>query len=455
MSESAQSSLDTIEQFISEVGPEKVAESSHTEAGGYEGETSHPVKNVDDRTEEAQEGFRSSENTQDAKSEDTGQGKPSVDATEEAKAKVGGDKQAGGEGTAADDQVQIGTNKQPTGDDPSNETSGTKNVKDDDGYDGPSSHPARTDNSELDGHKYASELGQMSMDKLAAEFTRLGTEVCADITNQATAAKQAMSEKKCAKCGMTGGCKCGMDSPAGEEKEASEEDQYLAGQLGWEMASLVTGNFDKQAADSLVHNTIDQIIKTAEDDAVNVASFIQHVGAEQQKQAMGEEDPMGGMGGMPGAEAGGAALPGMGGGGEAPPAAPPAAAAAPPAAMGGMPGGEGGGDAELEQLMQVLDQLGITPEELQAMLAEEAGGAGPEAGGEAPVGGGEEEAVAPGAGGDAGAMEVQASDNATKRAAVQGAVKNYVEELAKRSRNKAAADEGKNEGSDQGDASAK
>ena len=132
MSTSAQESLDTIESFVQEVGATKTAAEANTEAGGYEGPTTHAVKDVDDKTEDAQEGARSSENTEDVKDPDIGPGEPSVDATSEATAKVGMAGQAGhaAEGSAAGDQLQIGANVQATGDDPSNETSGTKNTKD-------------------------------------------------------------------------------------------------------------------------------------------------------------------------------------------------------------------------------------------------------------------------------------------------------------------------------------
>ena len=78
MEKSAQGTLGTIEQFVKEVGTKTAA--ANTEAGGHEGETTHPVKDVDDRTEDAEEGARSAENTQDVKSDDTGQGQASVDA---------------------------------------------------------------------------------------------------------------------------------------------------------------------------------------------------------------------------------------------------------------------------------------------------------------------------------------------------------------------------------------
>ena len=62
MSTSLQNSINTIEQFLASVGGSVKRAEAHTEAGGYQDGTSHPVKDVDDRTEAAQEGARSAEN---------------------------------------------------------------------------------------------------------------------------------------------------------------------------------------------------------------------------------------------------------------------------------------------------------------------------------------------------------------------------------------------------------
>jgi hypothetical protein len=446
MSTSAKESLDTIESFVQEVGAEKSAAEAHTEAGGYEGPTTHAVKDVDDRTETADEGARSSENTEDVKDPDIGPGEPSVDATGEAKAKVGGD-----EGTAAKDHIEATTNVQATGDDPSNETSGTKNTKDDDGYEGSSSHPARTDNSEIDGHKYARDLQAMPLEKLAAHVGDLGNQICADLATAADTAKQAMDKcpgcseaKHMCKCGMygkQGESKCATDAPAAKHAADDQLTPELAKQVGWEMAGLVTGNFDKQAADKLVEDSLTDIVKTASDDADNVIAYLHNyfaaqkqaqdaaAAAERQKQAMP-------MGGQPAGDPGGLppeAMAAMGGGapgGEEDPMAAMAGGGGeggmPPGAEGGMPGGE----PDPEQLAQVLDQLGISPEELQEALAAEGGGG--EMGGipgDPMAAGGAE--MPP----EAGAMEAQAS--ATPEAQM-AKMSNYVREVVSRSRQKKA-----------------
>ena len=73
----AQESMNTIDKFIREVGAtEKLAAEANTEAGSVGGATEHPVKDVDDHTDPADEGFRSKENDEDVKKDE---GPPSVD----------------------------------------------------------------------------------------------------------------------------------------------------------------------------------------------------------------------------------------------------------------------------------------------------------------------------------------------------------------------------------------
>ena len=171
MATSAQRSINTIESFLQQIGGQIKSAEAHTEPGSIGGETEHPVKDVDDKTEVAQTGDRASENESDVKED---QGEAGVDSTPEAKAAahvarlLKGAATSGGQqaltpgnqtgkkmlrkkaeggaaatpGSAADDQLQIGTNKQPTGDDPANETGSAKGGKEDPGTD----HPARTDN---------------------------------------------------------------------------------------------------------------------------------------------------------------------------------------------------------------------------------------------------------------------------------------------------------------------
>ena len=425
MSSSSQNSMATIDAFIREVGAlEKVAEESNTEAGGYVENTDHPVKDVDDNTEDAEEGDRSAENSADVKED---QGPPSVDSTSEATAKVG-EAPVSQEGSAADDHMQIGTNVQATGDDPSEETSKAKPGKDDDGYKEHTSHPAATDNEELDGNKYSAD---MSIEKLATLMQEMGNDLCASF-----AVGPGQQEQQYA------------------PKQARDEAPEVSHQAGWELAGLLTGDFDKQAADSLVQNTLGEIIHTASGDADKVAEYLgSYFDAQQemaQKQAEGGmPDPAQEMGipqegGLPPELAGGGEE--LGGGDEL-------------AALGGeegLGGGEelGGGPeegiADEEQLAEILDELGVSPEELEQALAEEAGaGGGEDLGG---LGGGEElgelgglggeEELAGLGGGEEGLpgspeeLEVEAHDKAAvaKRGNASGSMRNYIAEVIQRSR---------------------
>ena len=74
-----QTVMDSIHELLVSVQSEiKSAQEANTEAGGMLGQTTHPVKNVDDQTENAQTGSRSSENAADVKQNE---GPPAVDAT--------------------------------------------------------------------------------------------------------------------------------------------------------------------------------------------------------------------------------------------------------------------------------------------------------------------------------------------------------------------------------------
>lgn len=423
----AMRSMNTIETFLKAVGSIKHAE-ANLEPGSIGGATSHPVKDVDDSTEDAKEGERSSENTSDVKAD---QGKASVENTKDnvavkaaamqRRAKKADDgKSTSGDvnppGTAASDQLQIGTVKAPTGDQPEVETSSVKEDKED----SDSTHPARTDNDELDGEKYAS----MSLEKLASYTDRLGNQLLAMIAN---GIEDAPSTK----------------SAAAIEKESAD----LSGQAGWELAGLFSGDFDKQAADALVTSTLEAMIKTASDDADNVVDYLQKQ-AQAKRAATGRRtkragDPMaGGMdpamaGGMDPAMAGGD--PAAMGGGD--PAAmggmDPAMAGGDPAMGGGMPpeeGGGGGGD-DVQQLVEIMQQLGITVDDIAAAMGEGGGEAPPEAGAEeaaaSPIK--DEAASAPG-------MEVEASDRGRTKtsAAKQGNaavdMTRYIQEIVSRSR---------------------
>lgn len=238
---SAQSSISTIEQFIKSVGADTVkqADAPKSEAGSIGGETSHPVKSVDDRLKEVKEGERSAENAKDVKKDVPN----SVDATPEASAKSAAsvfdtlgrfakaaDGAVSSPGSAEEDSLQIGTKKAPTGEDPKSETQSAKAGKEDPG----SSHPARTDNDSLDGHKYAFDENT-PLDKLGSDLQTLGNDLCAAL---AWDAENAGAQKTAAAAQTQSGGK--KTPPAQTAKQAVDLTPQLAHQLGWEMAGLVT-----------------------------------------------------------------------------------------------------------------------------------------------------------------------------------------------------------------------
>ena len=446
MSNSAVQSMRSIDRFLQEVAAtEKRAAEANTEAGSIGGATSHPVKDVDDSTEDASEGSRSAENTADVKAD---QGTASVDSTPEnvadkkASAKraaarkyaVDGKSEDGSinpPGTASADQLQIGTKKEPTGQDPAVETTSAKAEKEDatGGELGNTDHPARTNNGELDGYKYA----EMPLDRLAKVASDMGNNLLAQLANLQKKAELIGDQKKLDSNGngkLEGSDFAALrnksdddDDDADDEKEAAD----LAGQAGWELAGLLSGNFDKRAADSLVQSTLEEIIKTASDDAEKVAAFLVNYEQELAKKASGEMpagiDPAAMMGGDPGAELG--AGPDMGGEDMA------------GAMAGGDPGAEGGGD-DVAQLAALLEQLGISPEELEAAMAADGGegGAGAPPMGGPPMGGPPMGGPPPETAEEAPGMEVEASVKraAAKKGAADKLVRDYVQEVLARSR---------------------
>lgn len=445
MSTSLQNSINTIEQFLASVGGSVKRAEANTEAGGYQEGTSHPVKDVDDRTEVAKEGDRGAENSKDVK-EDQGpagvnsaavaksardilaglaksaampafiakkiEEKEEHKGKDEKKAELKGDQhkidanknnKIDGEdlrmlrnkkaesavstpGSAADDQIQIGTNKQPTGEDPSNETNSAKSGKKDPGSD----HPARTDNTSLDGHKYSFDTNA-SLEKLASSLHECGNQLVAQIAHLAWTAKKA------------------EEGPHGEEhekKETTEEekaehkeaaDPELVQLVGRELAGVMS---NKQAMDHMVHESLRGIVKTASLKAALVSEYLLGRMAELQKQAEGDmmqeamtadAPPTGAGGGMPTGGAGGedeAMLAALGGGAPAGPE-------------------EGGDDGEVANLISALDQLGVTPEDLEQALAQ---------------------------GGEGGAEAALPAEKASGAKLAETEMNNYVAEVLKRSR---------------------
>lgn len=454
MTRSAPNSIATIDQFLATVGSvktasEKNADSPLSEPGSIGGETSHPVKKVDDRLEKAKEGERSAENSKDVKED---QGAPSVENAKEASTKSAASifkvanafaKKAEGAvstpGSAEDDHISSTLKVAPTGEDSANETNSAKAGKEDkeQGGMGGTKHPASTENDALDGHKYAADT---PLEKLAADMRNIGNSLLASIHNvyQGNGVAPPAQTKTAAQV------------PQGQQKQAG--DPQLAYFVGHELAGLINGTFDKKAADEMVHHTLTGVIKQASDEADMFCTYADHYFAKQaegeaEDPAAGGGDPMAGGGGDPAAGGGGgggeeemmAALGGGAGGGD------PMAGGG-----GGDPMGGGGGDEEAAQLAQILEQLGVTPEQLEQALAAQGGGGAGGAGGDPmggggmgggdPMGGGGAPPPAPpGGGGGMPGMETQANAGGrkqnvgnTKVAAAD--IANHIREIVSRSR---------------------
>lgn len=464
---SALASMATIDQFVNHVGhvkaaSEKAADAPKSEPGSIGGETTHPVKSVDDRLKEVPEGERSKENTKDVKD---AVGAPSVEnaaeaSTKNAAAQVFGvaakfaKKAEGGAvstpGSAADDHISTTTKVAPTGEDSANETSSAKAGKEDkkQGGMGGTTHPASTENDSLDGHKYAS----APLEKLSNDLRDMGNTLLAQLHNvyQNAGAAAPQSTKQAA-------------AAAPAQKTAGDLDPRLAYMAGSELAGLLSGTMDKRAADQMVQDTLALVVKQAADDAELFTNYARDFLKRAEGEEGAETDPSAGGGGEELAAPGGEG--GAGGGGEEAMMAALGGGAGGDPMGGGAPGGDpmgggGGGDAEAQQLAQILEQLGVTPEELQAALAEQAGGGmggGDPMGGAGGMGGGDPMAAMGGMGGAGGGapppppggggappmpgMEAQASAGGGKRNNGQqkiasAAIAAHIQEIISRSRAK-------------------
>ena len=463
MSTSLQNSINTIEQFLASVGGSVKRAEAHTEAGGYQDGTSHPVKDVDDRTEAAQEGARSAENDKDVKEDQGAVGVNSAATAKSARDILAGlsrhaamptysvkrsestdglkgkqhklDMNDNGKldsqdfkmlrnkkaesavstpGSAADDQLQIGTNKQPTGEDPSNETNSAKSGK----KDSDSEHPARTDNDSLDGHKFSYDQ-YTPLEKLASYIHECGNQLVAQIAHVAWNAKKAND---------------GYSTDVAQSYEKQAADPELVQLVGHELAHVMS---DKQATDHMVYDALSGVVKTASLKADLLIEYIAGHDAQLRKYAEGDMLAEGMSQDAPPTSAGGGIPTGLGAEGPGNEAAMMASLGGAPGAEMGGEGGEGGNEAEIAQLLQVLEQMGVSPEELEQAAAQE-GGAGGMPGGEGPA---HEMAEAPAQ--EAAEKAAQAAYFATlnKFAADRSATKagslakmsNYVSEVIKRS----------------------
>jgi hypothetical protein len=404
---------------------EKSASPTPADPGGYQGPTTHPVKNVDNSVQESSEGARSAENTADVKDD---QGEPAVDSGSDT-----------GDGEQDKVQLNIGTNQSAVGEDPATEDD-YKGDKDDPG----TSHPMDAEDT---GVKYSSASFSECLEKVAA----LSNDICADL---------ATHPLKLTKEGMGGGDRevtaggskmpsVGEGNPApGEKKSKDDKDPsgstpstndmasskgtgenkeaaQKAAAAGYDLAAMM--GLEKMSSAELVETTTQQTIRDADLNAELVGSYLhsyaqaKHAAAKAAMEGgmegeeegenheeeseeggegggvpegapgdagMGGEMPMGGeeMGGAGGADpeamlaalAGGGGMPGEEGG--MPPGGMPGEEGgmpgAPPMGPEGMGGMEGGDDQmALNQLFAALQELGITPPEMMGAPGME----GPEA----------------------------------------------------------------------------
>lgn len=244
--------LSTIDDILSRVGSQKKSE-ANTEAGSIGGSTTHPVKDVDDGTDDAQTGSRYSENTSDRKAEpNTGQ------PVEEAAEGVG----AGGQDSV---QMDIGVSNKATGEDSTNETNKAKDGKDDPG----SSHAARTDNNSLDGMKYSD---YQALSKKAQEQA---SDLLADISVGAnTSAKKAET------------------APAAGKKAEAKPDAKVAADAaaaGYDLAGVLAGTGltedDQKAATASVVNVLEEVFSTGLRRAEKAAEYYIALANESSKKA--------------------------------------------------------------------------------------------------------------------------------------------------------------------------
>jgi hypothetical protein len=348
-----------------------------------------------DGTQAVKEGARAAENEKDIKA------KIVTNVNETGKAPNG----TGGENTATN---SIGTKKGETGED----VPSTKSTKDDPGTSSPAkAGPNGNGSGSEKSAAFNGDYSELSNDILAGIAVATHThEKQASAQTAAPAAAPAAVASVSAVVDAT---------PAGTEKKAGEVDGGGQGltdeQIGYLHAhyslSTLQGT-EKQAAAAPEQNYQAELEKMARDNVAGILARAEHHAELTANYLAGwTKQAMGGMGGevtdpaalMAGGAAPGAAMGGgdATGGGPAPmgdpaagggaPAGAPPMGGDPAAAMGGgapAPGGAGGGDdmQAAVQLLQALQQAGISPQEVLQQLQGGGGGGGAPA--PAPAGGG-------------------------------------------------------------------
>jgi hypothetical protein len=356
--------FDELRSFLAEVETQQVKAASskkraeaNTEAGSYEGGTSHPVKSVDDQTDDAHEGARSTENSADVKEQVPGGG---VDSASE--------KTPDQEGQ----QFDVGITSTSTGEDPANEGD-YKGTKDDPG----TSHPAKTE----DGEKYSS----MSFAKLKGLVEKKANALIASIAVTVKEAELHGDQHKLDVSPKDGKI-TGSDLKAlRDRKGQTTHGETKAAAVGYDQAVQAGTpsqesdlSFFKVASENMLRGALNAATATGqyltafntqlatklaeESEEHEAAEPAGHEESESPKQEAAEE-----AGGDLGLDEGDMAA--MAGG-----------------------GAEGGDAGSIDELLAALAEMGVTPDEVMAALGGDQGGmpAGgdvmpPEAmGGEAP-----------------------------------------------------------------------
>ena len=332
--------FDQLREFLSEVENEKQASvkkraEANTEPGSQGGATSHPSKSVDDGTQPASEGQRSQENTSDVKKTIFNGG---VDSASDDSP------------SQEDQQLNVGITSTSTGEDPSNEDN-YKSDKEDPG----TTHPAKAS----EGEKYSS----LSFGTLRGLTEKKANDLLSDIANSVKEAAQMMPPFIQKKMKEKGDASKPMDK---EEEEKSKSKKMAA--AGSAAASLTSEEAQlTKLAQEAVAGSIEATIADGLEKAAMVGSYLaafykaaegEAVAPEHEGSESGEEEAMeeGSQGGMD----------------------------VDPSVMAQMAGEESGApeagaspDDAAHELLMALQEQGINPEELLAMIQQGGGGGAP------------------------------------------------------------------------------
>ena len=371
--------MDLIHSWLEEFRADKRASQKRgadTAAGGDNTEpTTHPVMDADPQTAPANEGARAKENTSDVGDQ------------------IGGDTVTGQSDatTATSDQPsdEMGTKKMDA-DQVRGNIETPKSTKDDPG----SASPATVGQDKYGEMRKASEFVLQYFANLGVKEAQKAVSKKAEEDKEDDEEKEGPGEDETKE----------HESAEGEgvHEEASEEEKKAAiGKYpddfdnGFVAAAMVLQQMGlskqaEDATDALINDHISSIVATARADADNAIDYLEGFAkGAAAKQAAAEMPPITPemLAGVEGGEGG------EGGEGDEAAAQEAMASEALPEEGGGegemapeMGGGEAGGDASEDAIIQALAEAGVTPEELEAALAEAGGGGGGggEAGGELP-----------------------------------------------------------------------